>query len=78
MDNPIYSTGQGSSCSPLIWGLISDKPLKVHAVGGNSASFVSPDTKVFARVGAVGFVDNTTEAINRHRALIYHPVTEGS
>jgi hypothetical protein len=53
---PIYGTGQGSSCSPPIWGLISDKLFKVH--------FVSPDTKVSVAVGAVGFVDDTTEAIN--------------
>jgi hypothetical protein len=57
-DNPIYGSGQGSSCSPPIWGLISDKLFKVHAVGGN------PDAKVSARVGAVSFVDHTTEAIN--------------
>jgi hypothetical protein len=63
-DNPIYSTGQGSSCSPPIWGLISDKLYKVHAVGGNGANFVSPDAKVLASVGVVGFVDDTTEAIN--------------
>jgi hypothetical protein len=49
---------------PPIWGLISDKLFKVHAVGGNGANFVSPDAKVAARVGAVGFVDDTTEAIN--------------
>jgi hypothetical protein len=36
----------------------------VHAAGGNSAKFVSPDAKVSTRVGAVGFVDDTTEAIN--------------
>jgi hypothetical protein len=63
-DNPIYGTGQGSSCIPPIWGLISDKLFKVNAVGGNGANFVSPDSKVSARVGAVGFVDDTTEAIN--------------
>jgi hypothetical protein len=63
-DNPNYGTGQGSSCSPPIWGLISDKLFKVHGVGGNGANFVSPDTKVSARVGLVGFVDDTTEAIN--------------
>jgi hypothetical protein len=56
-DNPIYGTGQGSSCSPPIWGLISDKLFKVDAVGGNGANFVSPDTKVVEHVGAVGFVD---------------------
>jgi hypothetical protein len=44
--------------------LISDKLFTVHAVGGNGANFVCPDTTVSARVGAVGFVDNTTEAIN--------------
>jgi hypothetical protein len=49
---------------PPIWGLISDKLFKVHAVGGNGANFVSPDTKVSARVGAASFVDDTTEAIN--------------
>jgi hypothetical protein len=37
---------------------------KVHAAGGNGANFISPDAKVFVRVGAVGFVDDTTEAIN--------------
>jgi hypothetical protein len=63
-DNPIYGTGPGSSCSPPIWGLISDKLFKVHAVDGNGAHFVSPDATVSARVGAVGFVDDTTEAIN--------------
>jgi hypothetical protein len=34
---------------------------KVHAAGGNGANFVSPDV---ANFGAVGFVDDTTEAIN--------------
>jgi len=63
-DYPIYGTGQGSSCSPPIWGLISDKLFKVHAAGGNGANFVSPDAKVVEHVGAVGFVDDTTEAIN--------------
>jgi hypothetical protein len=63
-DNPIYGTGQGISCSPPIWGLISDKLFKVHTAGGNGAKFVSPDAKVSTRVGAVGFVDDTTEAIN--------------
>jgi hypothetical protein len=48
---------------PPIWGLISDKLFKVHAVGGNGANFVSPDAKVSASVGAVGFVDDTTETI---------------
>jgi hypothetical protein len=63
-DYPIYGTGQGSSCSPPIRGLISDKLFKVHAVGGNGANFVSPDAKVSASVGAVSFVDDTTEAID--------------
>jgi hypothetical protein len=36
----------------------------VHAAGGNGANFVSPDAKVVEHVGAVGFVDDTTEAIN--------------
>jgi hypothetical protein len=63
-DNPIYGTGQGSSCSPPIWGLISDKLFQVDAVAGNGANFVSLDAKVSARVGAVGFVNDTTEAIN--------------
>jgi hypothetical protein len=63
-DNPIYGTGQGSSCSPPIWGLISDKLFKVHAAEGNGAHFVSPDAKISEQVGAVGFVDDTTEAIN--------------
>jgi hypothetical protein len=63
-ETPIYGTGQGGSCSPPIWGLISDKLFKVHAAGGNGVYFVSPDAKVSEHVGAVGFVDNTTEAIN--------------
>jgi hypothetical protein len=63
-DYPIYGTGQGSSCSPPIWGLTSDKLFKVHAAEGNGAHFVSPDAKVVEHVGAVGFVDDTTEAIN--------------
>jgi hypothetical protein len=50
--------------APPIWGLISDKLFKVHAAGGNGASFISPDAKVVEHVGAVGFVDDTTEAIN--------------
>jgi hypothetical protein len=54
-DNPIYGTDQGSSCSPPIWGLISDKLFNV---------LVSLDAKVVVHVGAVGFVDDTTEAIN--------------
>jgi hypothetical protein len=37
---------------------------KVHAAEGTGASFVSPDTKVAEHVGTVGFVDDTTEAIN--------------
>jgi hypothetical protein len=37
---------------------------KVHAARGNGASFISPDAKVSVRVGAVGIVDDTTEAIN--------------
>jgi hypothetical protein len=37
---------------------------KVHAAEGNGANFVSPDAKVAEHVGAVGFVDDTTEAIN--------------
>jgi hypothetical protein len=37
---------------------------RVHAVGGNGANLLSPDAKVSARVGVVGFVDDTTEAIN--------------
>jgi hypothetical protein len=45
-------------------GVISDKLFKVHAVRGNGANFVSPDTKVSASVGAISFVDDTTEAIN--------------
>jgi hypothetical protein len=46
-------------------GLISDKLfIKVHAAGGNGANFVSLDAKLIEHVGAVGFVDNTTEAIN--------------
>jgi hypothetical protein len=49
---------------PPIWGLISDNLFHVHAAGGNGANFVSPDAKVSTRVGAVGFVDDTTEAIN--------------
>jgi hypothetical protein len=57
--NPIYGTGQGSSCSPPIWGLISNKLFKVPAVSGNGAKFVSPDAKVSASMGAVGFVDDT-------------------
>jgi hypothetical protein len=63
-ERPIYGTSQGSSCSPSIWGLISDKLFKVHAAGGNGANFISPDAKVSVSVGAVGFVDDTTEAIN--------------
>jgi hypothetical protein len=51
-DNPIYGTGQGSSCSPVL------------AAGGNGANFVSPDANVSVSFGAVGFVDDTTEAIN--------------
>jgi hypothetical protein len=46
-----------------IWGLISDKLFKVHAAGGNGANFVSPDANVSASFGAVGFEDDTTEAI---------------
>jgi hypothetical protein len=60
-DNPIHGTGQGSSCSPPIWGLISDKLFCVHAARGNGAHFVSPDANVAEHVGAVGFVDDTTE-----------------
>jgi hypothetical protein len=63
MDNPIYGTGQGSSCSPPIWGLISDKLFEVHMVGGNSTNFVSPDAKVSARVGVVSFVDDKSVLI---------------
>jgi hypothetical protein len=37
---------------------------KVHTAGGNGASFICPDAKVSVRVGVVGFVDDTTEAIN--------------
>jgi hypothetical protein len=47
-----------------IWGLISDKLFKVHGAGGNGANFISPDTNVVEHIGAVGFVDDTTEAIN--------------
>jgi hypothetical protein len=50
-----------------IWGLISDisdKLFKVHGAEGNGANFVSPDAKVVEHVGAVGFVYDTTEAIN--------------
>jgi hypothetical protein len=50
--------------SPPIWGLISDKLFHVHAAGGKGASFVSPDIKDVEHVGAVSFVDDTTEAIN--------------
>jgi hypothetical protein len=59
-EHPIYGTGQGSSCSPPIWGLISDKLFKVHTAGGNGASFICLDAKVSVRVGVVGFVDDTT------------------
>jgi hypothetical protein len=63
-EHPIYGTGQGSSCSPPIWGLISDTLFQVHAAGGNGARFICPDAKVSVRVGVVNFVDDTTEAIN--------------
>jgi hypothetical protein len=70
-NNPIFGTGQGSSCSPPIWCLISDKLFKVHAVGGNGAHLVSPDSKVSARVGAVSFVDNTNN--NKKSILRLYP-----
>jgi hypothetical protein len=36
----------------------------VHGARGNGANFVCPDAKVSASFGAVGFVDDITEAIN--------------
>jgi hypothetical protein len=62
---PIYGTGQGSTGSPTIWGLILTKLIETQEAAASGAVFTSPDKCQSVRICSVSFVDDTNTAVNR-------------
>jgi hypothetical protein len=57
---PIYSTGQGSGNSPMIWCFISSMLFTINQDKAIGASYISPDKSLLVRLFMVGFVDDTS------------------
>jgi hypothetical protein len=49
----IYGTGQGSTGSPTIWGLISTKLIETQEAAASGAVFTSPDRSQSVRICSV-------------------------
>ena len=61
---PIYGTGQGSANSPVIWCLISCRLFEAYETYCHGATFSSPCGKHTTKSNMLGFVDDTSAAVN--------------
>ena len=59
-DEPIYSTGEGSSNSPVIWLFVSSALLDAYEEWAESATCSTPTEDCSVDVNMVGFVDDNT------------------
>lgn len=58
--SPVFGTGQGSTASPMIWGLIVSTLFDIFDKSGHGAKFSMSDASNTLRLGMTGFFDDNT------------------
>jgi hypothetical protein len=70
---PIYGTGQGSTGSPTIWGLISTKLIETQEADASRAVFTIPDKSQSVRILSVNYF-MTDESDHVYCSHVYSPI----
>jgi hypothetical protein len=65
LENPVFSTGQGSALSPAIWFFISCILYDIYEKLAKTASYCTPDRSHLLEIGMIGFVDDNNDQTNR-------------